>query len=226
MNLNYQTLKPWLGGLAIIAMLALLWQPVSQWGGDMTMLRQWRDQLGWLAPLAFFALNVAQIVVAPIPGYPVQVMGGVLFGVTIGSLCAVGGMVTGGVLAAWLGRHWGRPWLAERLGDEALTHWEDVAHINSFWTWWLILLIPLGDIPYFLAGLSTLRLRYFALAILLSRGPFTVLIVWLGDRAVTLPLTWLALFMALIGLIVMLGFSQRRRLETWARALLQQPSEI
>lgn len=211
---------PWLGGLLFILALLLLWAPVARIGSSSAAWRAWLEGLGPLGPLAFFSLNVAQIVVAPVPGYPVQVLGGLLFGLGPGSIYTVGGMVTGGVLAAWLGRRLGRPWLEKRLGPGRLAHWGAIAHIDSFWTWWIILLIPLGDIPYFLAGLSKISLRRFALAILASRGPFTVLIVWLGDRVVDLPLTWLALLAALIGLLVVIGFGQRRRIEAWGRAYI------
>ncbi|HRV95676.1 MAG TPA: VTT domain-containing protein [Anaerolineae bacterium] len=213
-------LLPWLGGLLIVAVLALLWRPLSHVGEDPSSLRQWIEPMGPLAPLVFFLLNVAQIVVAPIPGYPVQVLGGILFGLIPGSIYTVAGMVAGGTLAAWLARRFGRPWLENRMGAETLAQWGQIAHIDSFWTWWLILLIPLGDIPYFLAGLSRIPLSRFALAILLSRGPFTVLIVWAGDSVVNLPLTWVALLMAVIGLVIIIGFSQRERIEAWGRTYI------
>ncbi len=208
---------PWLGGLLVIGVLLALWPPLSKWGANASVLRDWILQFGPLAPLVFFGLNVAQIVVAPIPGYPVQVMGGVLFGLVAGSIITIGGMVTGGVLAAWLGRKLGRPWLEKRMGAETLQHWSEVAHIDSFWMWWLLLVVPVGDIPYFLAGLSRIRLRFLALAILTSRGPFTLLIVWMGHSAVDLPLTWIAAMIAVVGLFVIAGFSQAGRIETWAR---------
>lgn len=217
--------RPWLGGLLFVAVLAGLWVPVSRLGLDSDAWRLWLEQLGPLGPAAFFMLNVAQIVVAPVPGYPVQVLGGVLFGVLAGSIYTVGGMVAGGVLAAWLGRRLGRPWLEKRLGAANLAHWGAVTHIDSFWTWWLLLLIPIGDIPYFFAGLSKIPLRRLALVILTSRGPFTVLIVWFGNRVAGLSLTWLALSMALVGLAVVLGFSQRHRLESWARAYVNRVTQ-
>jgi uncharacterized membrane protein YdjX (TVP38/TMEM64 family) len=213
---------PWLGGLLVIILLAILWVPISRIGLNMPMLRNWMEQLGPLAPLVFFSLNVIQIVVAPIPGYPVQVLGGLLFGLIPGSIYTVGGMTAGGTMAAWLGRRLGRPWLEKRMGTDTLAEWSDLTHIDSFWTWWIILLIPLGDIPYFLAGLSRIRLRSFALVILTSRGPFTVLIVWLGDRVVDFPLTWIALMMAGVVLIVIIGFSQSRRIEAWGRSYVNR----
>ena len=218
------TWLPWLGAILIVAILALLWVPFSKVGADPTQVRTWIEEMGPLAPLAFYVLNVIQIVVAPIPGYPVQVMGGILFGFVPGTIYSVAGMVTGGVLAAWLGRRLGRPWLIRRMGADSLQQWSEAAHINSFWTWWIILLIPLGDIPYFIAGLSNIRLAVFALAILASRGPFTALIVWTGDNMVNLPLTWLALAMAGVGLIVMLGFSQAERIERWGRNYIKKRS--
>jgi uncharacterized membrane protein YdjX (TVP38/TMEM64 family) len=207
----------WLGGLLVIALLAAFWLPLSRVGADPAAIRGWIEQFGPLAPLAFFLLNVIQIVAAPIPGYPIQVLGGVLFGFIPGSIITVGGLTVGGILAAWLGRRLGRPWLEKRLGAETLEHWGQAAHIDSFWTWWLILLIPVGDIPYFVAGLSRIRLSVLALAILASRGPFTVLIVWLGDSVTGLPLTWIAVSIAVVVLIVIIGFSQAKRLEAWGR---------
>jgi uncharacterized membrane protein YdjX (TVP38/TMEM64 family) len=213
---------PWISGLLVIVVLAVLWIPISQLDLNSTLLRDWVEQFGPLAPLVFFLLNVIQIVVAPIPGYPVQVLGGILFGLIPGSIITVGGMTAGGTLAAWLGRRLGRPWLEKRMGADTLAEWSDLMHIDSFWTWWIILLIPLGDIPYFLAGLSRIRLSTFALVILTSRGPFTVLIVWMGDRVVDLPLTWIALMMAGVVLMVIIGFSQSRRIEAWGRSYVNR----
>lgn len=221
-KIQIKRLWPWLSGALVLLILAGLWQPVSRIGANPTTLRIWIEQRGPLAPLVFVGLNVIQIVVAPIPGYPVQVLGGLLFGFVPGSIYTVGGMTLGGTLAAWLGRRLGRPWLEKRMGAETLTRWSELAHINSFWTWWIILLIPFGDIPYFIAGLSRIRLRTLALAVLTSRGPFTVLIVWTGDRVVNFPLTWIALIMAVAVLIVIIGFSQSERIEAWGRAYVHR----
>lgn len=211
-----------LGGLLIIAILALLWQPFSQIGADPAVVRSWLEPFGPLAPLVFFLLNVIQIVVAPIPGYPVQILGGVLFGFIPGAIYTIGGMVTGGTLAAWLGRRLGRPWLEKQLSAKTLERWETIAHINSFWVWWLILLIPVGDFIYFIAGLSKIRLRTFALAILTSRGLFTILIVWTGSSVASLSLNWLATLGVIVGLVVLVGLSQRLRIEIWTRDFIQR----
>lgn len=210
----------------MIGLLAALWQPFSQIGADPAVIEDWLKPFGPLAPVAFFLLNIIQIVVAPIPGYPVQVLGGALFGFVPGAIYTVAGMTLGGTLAAWLGRRLGRPWLERQLSQETLARWEAIAHIDSFWTWWLILLVPIGDFMYFVAGLSKIRLRTLALAILASRGPFTVLIVWMGSRAMELPLNWVALIMAVVGLIILLGLSQQKKIEAWAHAFLMRQTNF
>ena len=217
---------PWLGLLLFMSILAALWGPISHIGANPAVIRAWLEPLGPLAPLAFFLLNVIQIVVAPIPGYPVQILGGILFGFIPGAIYTVTGMTAGGVLAAWLARRWGRPWLERRLGAQTLAQWEALAHSDSFWTWWLLLLIPLGDLAYFFAGLTKIRLRTLALAILTSRGPFTALLVWTGSSVADLALGWLALLTAIIGLVVIAGFSQRSRIEAWAWSLLTRRAEL
>jgi uncharacterized membrane protein YdjX (TVP38/TMEM64 family) len=208
----------------VVALLIALWVPLSKVEFDLVILQNWIRQLGPLAPVAFVLLNMAQIVVAPIPGYPVQALGGILFGFIPGSVYTVGGMVAGGVLAAWLARRLGRPWLEKRLGTEQLDYWTGVAHINSFWTWWVILLIPLGDIPYFVAGLTKIRLSTFALAITLSRGPFTVLIVWAAHNAIELPFQYFLLMMGAVLVVVVIGFSQAKRIEAWGRRYVSRLS--
>jgi uncharacterized membrane protein YdjX (TVP38/TMEM64 family) len=212
-------------GVLVLLVLMLLWKPISQIGTDPATIQGWIQQAGPLGPLAFFLLNIIQIMIAPIPGYPIQILGGILFGFIPGVIYTVGGMVAGGILSAWLGRRLGRPWLEKRLGRDTLDRWTAIGHTDSFWAWWIILLIPLGDIPYFLAGLSRIRLSRLALAILASRGPFTVFIVWTGNRVLELPLSWIALFIALIGLILVIGFSQRQRIERWGRAYLLRLSK-
>ena len=209
---------PWLIGLLFLALLILMWQPLAALSSDRTALRAWIEPMGPLASVVFFTLNVLQIIVAPIPGYPVQVLGGILFGPVAGSIYTVGGMTAGGTLAAWLGRRLGQPWLEKQIGQKELARWRETVHIDSFWTWWVILLIPLGDVPYFLAGLSKIRLVTFALAIMTSRGPFTVLIVLMGDQVLDLPLTWIALLLALLVLAIIAGFSQSERLAKWGHA--------
>lgn len=196
---------PWLVVIALAGITSVLWQPISILlsSGDETALAASMDALGWWAPLAFLALSLVQIIGAPIPGYPVQLLGGALFGLVWGGVYGVIGVVAGGVLAAWLARRLGRPFIERHVDAETLTKYEQLAKLESVGLWVVILLLPVGDFPYFIAGLSRVRLRTLAIATLLSRGPFTFLIAWIGASSVQAP-PWI--FMALVvGVLVLVA---------------------
>lgn len=54
------------------------------------------------------------------------------------------------------------------LGENRLTRWESVTHSSSAWVWLLLLLGPVGDTPYALAGLSCVSdLTIFLITILI-----------------------------------------------------------
>ncbi|NJN92943.1 MAG: TVP38/TMEM64 family protein [Anaerolineales bacterium] len=200
-------------------MLAALWLPLSRMGANPAAIRAWLEQLGPLAPLAFFLLNIIQIVVAPIPGYPVQVLGGILFGFIPGTIYTVGG--DGG------GRNPGRR--AGTLAGPALAgaavgrrHADPLERHRPYQLFLGVVahsVDPLWRFALFFAGLTKIRLRVFALAILASRGPFTALLVWTGSSVADLPLGWLAVLTALVGVVVIAGFSQRARIEAWRARL-------
>lgn len=61
---------------------------------DGEAVRAWADAQGPLAPLAMAALVVAQIVIAVLPGEPIELAAGYLFGFWEGTaICLVGGLV-------------------------------------------------------------------------------------------------------------------------------------
>lgn len=195
---------PWLVVVALLAITIVLWRPISTlFSGDETALATSMAALGWWAPAAFLALSLVQIIGAPIPGYPVQLLGGALFGLVWGGVYGVVGVVVGGTLAAWLARRLGRPFIERHVESEILEKYERLIKLDSVGLWVVILLLPVGDFPYYIAGLSRVRLRTLALATLLSRGPFTFLIAWIGASSVQAP-PWI--FMALIvGVLVLVA---------------------
>lgn len=208
---------PWLVMLVLAAVTLILWRPIwmLMTTSDNHALQAEMERLGPLAPLAFLALSVVQIVGAPIPGYPVQFLGGILFGLGFGSLYGVIGVTAGGFIAAWLSRTLGRPFIEKHVSPVALAKYEGLARLESLWVWVLILLLPIGDIPYFIAGLSRVKLGTLAAAILLSRGPFTVLIVWAGASATAAPAWAIGVMFAAILALVGLGYRFRNRLGGW-----------
>jgi uncharacterized membrane protein YdjX (TVP38/TMEM64 family) len=189
--------------LAAIVLVAL-WEPLVGLLAEAPALRAWVESLGPWGPVAIVGLGVLQIIVAPLPGYPIVIVSGILFGGWWGAIYANLGMVIGGMLAALLARTFGRP-LAERFVARAqLKRVEPLLQSDSPWLWFIVLLLPTGDFPYFAAGLSRIPLRHFLLALIAARVPFTFVITHAAAEAVTLPpqrLLLLALPLIVLGVI-------------------------
>jgi len=179
------------------------------------------DGLGWRGPLAVITLNALQIVVAPIPGYVVQGAAGFLFGPLWGGVWGSIGALAGGMLAMLLTRLYGRP-LAERLaGRERLARWEEVTHSDSALVWWLIMMAPVGDVPYHLAGLARVGFLKIFLLSLITRVPTVFIVAAAGSGVMLLP--WWQLGLILLGLV--LGFwllsRHKERLVGWFERQVQ-----
>ena len=187
-------------GVALLVAAPRLWAIIQ----DPSALGAWVASLGWLGPLALVALNALQIVVAPIPGYVMQLAAGFLFGPIWGGVWSALGLLAGSTLAFGLARIYGRP-LAERLvGRTRLDRWEKVTHSTSALVWFVLLLGPTGDLPYFLAGLSRVSyLKVLAMTVAV-RVPSVFVAAAAGAGVVFLNWWQLALlFGALAGIMVL-----------------------
>jgi uncharacterized membrane protein YdjX (TVP38/TMEM64 family) len=211
--------------LALVALVAVfifygpqLWALVQ----DPEQLAAWVTSLGWLGPLALIALNALQIVIAPIPGYVVQLAAGFLFGALWGGLWGAVGLVAGGSLAFWIARLYGRPPAERLIGRARLAQWEKVTYSTSTLVWFIMLLGPTGDAPYFLAGLSQVPYVKVLLITLIVRVPSAFVAAAAG--AGVLFLTWwqLVLLFAFLAGIVLLFLRYHERIVRWSERRLQQ----
>ena len=199
----------WWGRGAVAAALLALGLGLA-WGGprlwailqDEQALEAWVQSLGWVGPLALVGLNAAQIVFAPLPGYVMQMAAGFLFGPVWGGVWGSLGLVGGSSLAFWLARLYGRPVAARFIGAERLDRWEQVTHSTSLVVWFVLLLAPTGDAPYFMAGLARIGYWRILLLTLLIRVPSTFVVAAAG--AGVMVLSWQQLAVVFAGLFALL----------------------
>jgi len=218
LNHSFSKWLPWLVIGVLAGVATTLWQPLAiLLGGerDPARLQAVVEQLGVLAPVGFFALNIIQIVGAPIPGYPVQILGGALFGTWLGGVYSIIGMTIGGLTSTWLTRRLGRPFVEKQVGAETLTKYENLARLESLWFWVILLTVPMGDFPYYIAGLSRVKYSILALAILISRGPFTFVISWVGATSLQAPVWIFWGIIAVVLSFVVLGYLMKDQLSGW-----------
>ena len=192
-------------GVALVAFTGLtLRYGAAAWTlvQDEVALEAFIAGLGWFGPLALVLFNALQIVIAPVPGYVMQFAAGYLFGPFWGGVWGSLGLMLGAALAMGLARYFGRP-LAERMvGADRLDRWEGVTHSDSVLLWFVLIIAPTGDLPYFLAGLSSVRFSTVLLLTLAIRVPTTFVVAAAGGGVMLL--SQIQLIIAVIGLTALL----------------------
>lgn len=204
--------------LALLAVLILavslaLWhwhEPIWEFFGNQQRLQEWVKGFGPWAPLVSIALNAAQVLAAPIPGQIVGVANGYLYGVWLGTLYSMIGLVLGRALAMALGRWFGRR-LVERLVDpEQLARWDKIIRHRGPFFLFLVFLVPFlpDDLVCFLAGLSPLSIPHMIILSTLGGLPGVFVSCWLGANMANmkdLPL-WMWVVLIAGAIVLAWGF--------------------
>lgn len=148
-----------------------------------TALRTWIAQFGTLAPLVFILIQTAQVVLAPIPGQLVALVGGYIFGSVAGTVYSMIGVMLGSAIAFSIAKRWGRP-VVERLLDETFLERFDgfVAELGKPGLLVFVLIPGLpDDAVCFLAGLTHFRLLTFLVIMTVGRAPAYIVTNFAGD---------------------------------------------
>lgn len=204
---------PWLLAELLLAgaILALvLWgRPAYQFLANRQRVQHLVEGFGAWAPAIVFALEMAQVLLAPIPGQAIEAASGYLFGPWSGVLYPFAGLVAGSLLAFWLARRFGRPLALRLAGDDAIARLDDLAERGGdlfFFLIWLFPFVP-DDLACLAAGLTPMPLGRFLLLMMAGRLPGIVFSVWVGANLADIdPVWWIVLLLgiALAALILWL----------------------
>ncbi len=217
-------------GSALLSFVLLWWmrEPFASLLAQIGDVRAWILTFGAMAPLVYIAIFSLQIIIAPIPGQFLGVMGGYLFGPLLGPIYSITGLMVGAGLAIWLGRRFGRPLLERFLSPEQLSYWERKLQVRSGFTWWLLFLFPVPDVIFYIAGLSSTSLRTLLIALIAGRGLGLLFATTMGHWSATLSPQWVMaqwITMAFLGGVIffyqrrvrLLTLLTARRMRTWSR---------
>ncbi|MCU6795587.1 TVP38/TMEM64 family protein [Paenibacillus sp. WQ 127069] len=141
-----------------------------------------RSSGNW-GPVLFIFFQILQVVVAPIPGEVVQIAGGYIYGVSLGTLYATIGMLLGAAIAFYFTRFIGRSWI-ERLLENKKYKWMSVLKNEKKLSVFLFIFFLIPGLPkdllVFVAALTPIgSLRFFTL-LLVGRLPWIVASVVVG----------------------------------------------
>jgi uncharacterized membrane protein YdjX (TVP38/TMEM64 family) len=203
-------------GASLLAGALWWWSgPLAALLAQASQLRSWILEFGPLAPLVYIVVFSLQILLAPLPGQFMGVMGGYLFGVLLGSLYSISGLMLGAGLAMLLGRRFGRPLVQRFFSAAEVALWEKKLRTRSPFTWWLLFVFPVPDLIFYVAGLSSVPLRVLLVTLLAGRGLGLLVANLLGFWTAHLTPEWILVKWAAIGILALLAYFSQRRLRLW-----------
>lgn len=188
------------------------------------MLQSSLQLLGIWAPLGFVLLTAAQVIIAPIPAVALSLAGGYVFGLLPGFALSVAGLLVGSMLAFVLARRFGQPLVLRLIGVDTYRRLEPMLQGRGLWIVALVFLLPLmpDDALCFLAALTPMRARVFAILVLTCRSPGVLAAALTGSGAISLP-WYLWAGIALLSLLLLyVGWRHAATLENWASRLARR----
>lgn len=170
---------------ALTALYIAAGAPVRKLLSDPEAFREWVSRRGWMGRLAFMGLMVLQIVVAVIPGEPLEIAAGYAFGAIEGTaLCLVGAAI-GGATVFWFVRKLGVRALEMIFSREKIDEVKFLRDERRTLPLMLVLFLIPGtpkDILCYAAGLTRVRFWPWLAAATLGRIP-SVLTSTVGGSA-------------------------------------------
>lgn len=192
-------------GAACLALIPGAWATLSAAaGGDHESVRRALAGLGPFAPFASIGLNVVQGVIAPIPGFVVPFIDGIVFGTWWGALITwIGGVAAASACFA-IARAFGQSFAARVCGHNALLRRAN-ATVERHGLAAVILARLLPGMPFdmfsYLGGLTGIRFTPFVLGTAIGSAPHAYLYAVLGAH-LAVPL-WLGMIIApTVGLVL------------------------
>jgi len=177
-----------LAALIVIAGALWIWHaPLRTFEQD--RLREWVAGFGPWAVLVSIALNVVQVLLAPLPGQFAGLLNGYLYGPWLGTFYSMAGLLLGTALAIGLARRLGRPLVERLVNSDQLARWDRLTVRQGPLFFFLVFLFPFlpDDLICFLIGLSPLSIPSMLVLAALGRLPGVFVSCWVGAYAMELP---------------------------------------
>ena len=138
---------------------------------------------GPYASLVFISLQVAQVLITPIPGQVMGFASGYVFGWQHGIMYTMLGLAIGSFIAFFLSRKLGRPFVEKVVDKGALKKFDYLSTHKGPFTLFMLFVLPFfpDDTICFIAGLTAIPLRQLMLIAIVGRFPGMLMLNLVGS---------------------------------------------
>ncbi|UQZ37650.1 TVP38/TMEM64 family protein [Paenibacillus sp. PK3_47] len=141
--------------------------------------------LGQFGPISFILFQILQTVIAPIPGEVIQIAGGYIYGISLGTFYSIIGLLLGAILAFYFTRYLGGEFIKRLLNKEKSKWITIMLDSNKFSVFLFIVFVIPGlpkDFLIFAAGLTPIKPIRFFLILLIARFPWVLASAGVGSN--------------------------------------------
>lgn len=226
-KLNWVWITCLLAGLLILFIYRFnspLWiQAVKLWKffQDYRRAKEFILSFGAYSPLAFILLQVAQVVVAPIPGGAIEFLGGYLFGVKAGLIYSMIGLMLGSWLAFSLARIFEK-WAVEKVVSPKTMKKFDylIGHEGAILSF-LLFLIPVfpKDALCYILGLTPMRLGVFLIISTIGRIPRTLMATLQGAKVFEHQYKLFSILLGVSALVILVFYIYHEEIHGWVKKM-------
>ena len=187
-----------------------------RFGPELTRLvsnpQQFREYLlsfGQWSAVVFILFQVVQVVIAVIPGEPVQLAGGYMFGTVMGTIYSTIGITVGYIIVFFTVKLFGYPLVKEFVSEKEFEKFSLLINSPKLEaTIFLLFLIPgiPKDILVYIAGLTPINPFIFFLIITIARTPAMIGSSYIGAKIETSEYLIAIIVSTIASILFVLGF--------------------
>jgi uncharacterized membrane protein YdjX (TVP38/TMEM64 family) len=161
--------------LAVLVYASIrLGPPITRLLKNPESFRRFLDRYGPISALVYVLIQVAQVVIAVIPGEVVQIAGGYVFGTAVGTLSSAAGIALGTLMVFFVTRLAGYPLVKIFVGPKKLARFDFLVNDpKADITLFILFLIPglPKDALVYISGLTPVKPWKFLLISTVARLP-------------------------------------------------------
>ena len=192
---------------------------ISRYVQNPQELRKLGEGSEWL----FIAIQVLQVVIAPIPGQAAAFAGGFIFGFWKGWGLTTLGLVIGSLIAMTLARLLGISLVRKIVPEKIIQSFDKVISDGGYMTFFMIFLLPAlpDDAVCFLAGLTKLKLLPLSVVCLLGRAPGMAVLSLTGAGFADGMTLWVKILFAVMMILSVILWLFWEVIEKWVYGFLK-----